>query len=174
MPTAPAADLSYNDHLKNYPHASLLEYKTPDNVDVFNLPDGSTVYLNKDSKLTYPNKFEGDERVVILEGECFFDVKKNPDKPFIIFSGNTKTEVLGTTFNLRAYPEQENVEVMVLTGRVKFSRITDETENKKMVNLTKQKKGIYMKEEDVVKDEALENRGLHGKMIKKSSRNQSL
>lgn len=84
------------------------------------LPDGSKVWLNSLSTLRYATNFNVDNRTVYLEGEAFFDVKKAEGRRFTIFSGPAKTEVIGTSFNLRAYDEQP-VAVQVVSGRVAFS-----------------------------------------------------
>ena len=84
------------------------------------LPDSSQVWLNKNSKLVYEKAFDGNERNVRLEGEAFFEVQHNPEKPFIILSSESQTKVLGTSFNLRAYPDESLVELSVATGKVAF------------------------------------------------------
>jgi ferric-dicitrate binding protein FerR (iron transport regulator) len=70
--------------------------------------------------LRYPKKFGRSTREVTIEGEAFFEVKPNKDKPFIIHAGNAQIKVLGTSFNVNAYPESKLVEVTVETGRVQF------------------------------------------------------
>jgi len=80
------------------------------------LPDGSIIALNENSLLSYEEKFA--KRNVTLVGEAFFDVERMEDSPFTISSGNATTTVLGTSFNVRAYPEEANVEVTVKTGKV--------------------------------------------------------
>ena len=85
------------------------------------LPDGSTVWLNQQSTLRYPTAFNGKERQVELEGEAFFDVQKNPAKPFIIETALSEVRVLGTSFNVRHYPQETTVEVQVKTGKVKMA-----------------------------------------------------
>lgn len=82
------------------------------------LPDGSVVALNSNSKLQFPKKFKNDVREVTIAGEAFFDVVPDPEKPFIIHAGNAQVKVLGTSFNISAYPENETVEVVVETGLV--------------------------------------------------------
>ena len=81
------------------------------------LADGSTVMLNAQSRLTYPRQFAG-TREVVLEGEAFFLVNHNPDKPFVVRSGRLQTTVLGTSFNIEAFPEK-NIKVTVATGKVR-------------------------------------------------------
>jgi len=80
------------------------------------LPDGSTVLLNAGSELSYAFGKHG--REVTLRGEAFFDVVHNPRIPFIVHSGKVNTRVLGTSFNVRAYPGQRNVKVTVSRGEV--------------------------------------------------------
>lgn len=82
------------------------------------LSDGSTIWLSANSTLEYPERFEGEYREVILHGEGFFDVVPNPDKPFIVKSGDLQTTVLGTSFNIRAFEEDKDIQITVVTGRV--------------------------------------------------------
>ena len=84
------------------------------------LSDGSKIWLNADSKLEYPNVFEGKTREVYLSGEAFFEVAKNPTRPFIIHLDNGTVRVLGTSFNIKAYRGSNIVETSVSTGRVAF------------------------------------------------------
>ncbi|WP_040626506.1 FecR family protein [Mucilaginibacter paludis] len=85
------------------------------------LADGSEVLLNVGSKLVISKDFGDKRRDVTLIGEAFFKVAKNPDKPFFIHSGNLETRVVGTSFNINAYPDLEKIKVAVLTGKVKVS-----------------------------------------------------
>lgn len=84
------------------------------------LTDGSKIWLNADSKIEYPEVFTGDTREVYLNGEAFFEVAKNPAKPFIIHLANGTVRVLGTSFNIRAYDNEKIVETSVATGKVAF------------------------------------------------------
>ncbi len=85
------------------------------------LEDGSVVWLNAASRLSYPRRFTGSVREVTLEGEAFFDIARNADQPFVIKSGALKTTVLGTSFNIRAYLEDKTMSVAVVTGKVKVN-----------------------------------------------------
>ena len=85
------------------------------------LPDSSQVWLNRNSRLIYDPDFDGKAREVQLRGEAFFEVQKNPQRPFIIQTNESLTKVLGTSFNLRAYPDEAVVELVVATGRVAFA-----------------------------------------------------
>ncbi|OOQ56517.1 FecR family protein [Mucilaginibacter pedocola] len=84
----------------------------------YTLADGTKVWLNGGSKLTYPDKFRGGIREVTLTGEAFLDVAHDAKNPFIIRTGAIRTQVLGTSFNVKAYPEDAFVKVDVLTGKV--------------------------------------------------------
>lgn len=85
------------------------------------LPDGSVVWLNADSRLTYNNDFNSALREVYLEGEAYFDVVKNSQKPFIIHTSRMNIKVLGTTFNVRAYPNERTAETALIRGSVEVS-----------------------------------------------------
>lgn len=84
------------------------------------LADGSKVWLNADSKIQYPARFTGSTREVYLNGEAFFDIEKNPEKPFIIHLANGTIQVLGTSFNVKSYDGEGIVETSVATGKVAF------------------------------------------------------
>lgn len=92
------------------------------------LPDGTIVTLNSNSKLTFPKQFSEKKREVEIIGEAFFEVKPNPGKPFIIKAGKAHIRVLGTSFNVSAYPGLETVEVIVQTGKVEISTIPNKKE----------------------------------------------
>lgn len=88
---------------------------------VIELPDGSTVILNAGSTLEYPQSFDGPVREVKLTGEGFFDIHRDPEKPFVVHTGKVKTTVLGTAFNIKAYPNQSDITVTVTRGKVRVS-----------------------------------------------------
>lgn len=82
------------------------------------LPDHSTVWLNVGTTLKYPKKFGEKERTVELRGEAYFSVRKETDKPFIVDAGNMLIKVLGTEFNVRAYPDDEKNTTTLKTGKI--------------------------------------------------------
>lgn len=82
------------------------------------LPDGSTVWLNGGSKLEYSKRFAKDTREVYLKGEAFFDVVKNPKRPFIIHTAKMDVRVLGTRFNVKAYEDDATTETSLIRGSV--------------------------------------------------------
>ena len=85
------------------------------------LPDGSIVWLNAGSKLTYNKDFGKEKREVTLAGEGFFDVTKNNEMPFIISTASINIKVLGTTFNVKAYNEDKQTETSLLHGSIEVT-----------------------------------------------------
>ena len=96
-------------------------------VKIVTLPDGTLVSLNSDTHLKYPKRFGKTIREVTIEGEAFFEVKPNKNKPFIIHAGNAQIKVLGTSFNVNAYPSAKLMEVIVKTGNVQVINKSTET-----------------------------------------------
>lgn len=101
-------------------------------IDVFNnskiarlvnLEDGSTIILQPNGKLSYPAKFAPDKREVHLSGEAFFEVSKNRKRPFLVYTNDIVTEVVGTSFRIKAADDQPEVEVFVKTGEVHVRQI---------------------------------------------------
>jgi len=92
------------------------------NKSKINLPDGSQVWLNAGSKLEYNGvDFNSRKREVYLSGEAYFDIVHNAMKPFFVRSGNMQVKVLGTTFNVKAYPEEEMMETSLIKGAVEIT-----------------------------------------------------
>lgn len=92
------------------------------------LPDGSIVWLNSASSLEYMANFSGSERRVQLKGEAYFDVAKNPNKPFIVESNGMSVTAVGTAFNVRAFDGDDTMEVGLVEGKVKIEGIEDKNE----------------------------------------------
>lgn len=107
---------------------------------LFTLSDGSQVRLNAHSELSFPEKFSGQNRTVELKGEAWFSVSHDPANPFVIRHGVSKTEVLGTQFDVRAYPAESEVKVTVFEGVV---RLGGESENGKSIILKKGQTGRF-------------------------------
>jgi transmembrane sensor len=110
----------FNSNIINYLDPVKNKQLTAANGQVVNytLADGTKVWLNGGSKLTYPDKFRGDLREITLEGEAFLEVAHDAEKAFIVHTGAIRTQVLGTSFNVKAYPEDAFVKVDVVTGKV--------------------------------------------------------
>ncbi|MFW0739587.1 FecR family protein [Flavobacterium sp. T12S277] len=107
-----------------------------DDIRLLCLSDGTRVWLNENSEIGYPVQFAKNERLVTLKGEAFFEVKRDPSRPFIITSGTIKTTVLGTSFNVKAYDENKP-EVNVRTGKVQVESL------KNTVLLERGDKAVY-------------------------------
>jgi len=100
----------------------------------FELPDGSSGWLNSGSSLKYPLRFTGKHRKVFLKGEGYFNVKHNPEKPFIVETRDTRITALGTTFNVQAYCGNER-EVTLIHGKVIIERKTSDKAYKKVLQM---------------------------------------
>nr|WP_121272944.1 FecR domain-containing protein [Pedobacter schmidteae] len=122
-------DLKYNDGTTVIPDAAK---DVPDGTTkpivaatprggtyTFTLPDGTKVWLNAASKISFPLQFIGVERKILLEGEAYFEVAKNKAKPFIVESKGQRVEVLGTHFNINSYSDENSVKTTLLEGSVK-------------------------------------------------------
>jgi transmembrane sensor len=112
------------------------------------LEDGSVITLQPGSHLSYPLHFEKDKREVTLEGEAFFEVGRNPQRPFYVYSGNFVTHVLGTSFNVKISRQTRQIEVSVRSGKVEVYELTSRTGtgNDKFSNgliLTPNQKVVY-------------------------------
>ncbi|MEM6967055.1 MAG: FecR domain-containing protein [Bacteroidota bacterium] len=126
-----------------------LVYQTLDEQTLeINLPDSSLVVLNQNSSFTY-EQMDG-RRVVTLQGEAWFDVMHLDDVPFEIESGAAKTTVLGTAFNVRAYPNENKVEVSVERGKVKLAEKSNDQNVKELPAGTE---GILYEKEAAIKVE---------------------
>lgn len=117
----------------------------PGTLERIVLPDGSIVWLNASSRLSFPERF-GSTREVLLEGEAFFKVKENKKKPFIIRTGNFFTTVLGTSFNIKAYREDRQIRVSVATGKVSVSVADSVSEAFELAKLTRDQQITYFPE----------------------------
>ena len=99
---------------------------------VVQLSDGSEVHLNYGSKIKYPQFFSGKTREIILEGEGFFEVAHNPEKPFIVKTGVFNVKALGTAFNVLAYSDDNVIETTLINGKVVLEKIEQNGETKRI------------------------------------------
>ncbi|MEA5257484.1 FecR family protein [Arcicella aquatica] len=144
----------YEKHVAANPE-KLIEVKNDHESPLpIQLIDGSLVLLKKGSKISYLKQFEGNNREIYLSGEAFFEVTKNPEKPFLVYANGLITKVLGTSFTVRAYDKEKEVTVEVKTGKVSvFAQSDTRVEEKatsrelKGVVLTPNQKIVYAREE---------------------------
>lgn len=134
-----AVNLSQRHDLKKFESLYSNDYSSVDNPiqsyytekgvkGEITLPDGSIVKLNSDSKITFPRRFANDKREVSFDGEGYFDIAKNPDRPMIITtSKGMQLEVLGTTFHLCSYINDDKTTVTLISGSVNVSKPGNET-----------------------------------------------
>jgi ferric-dicitrate binding protein FerR (iron transport regulator) len=107
------------------------------------LADGSKLFLNAGSEVKYPEKFGSHGREVYFWGEAFFEIAPDPARPFVIETGDARIKVLGTSFNVKAYPETGITEVVVNSGTVLFYHVDNNDAILGQVILKKGDKGIY-------------------------------
>ena len=131
----------YNTNNRTSEHYTLL---TDEHTSNFTLEDGTVITLNKNSRLSYSDKYGKDSRNVKLEGEAYFEVAKDTAHPFIVKTDLLETQVLGTSFNIRVY-SPDNAHVTLLEGSIKVSDThhTKELLIKPGQNATLQKGGTF-------------------------------
>lgn len=128
-----------------YSQVSINEIVTPlGSKSAITLPDGTQVWLNAGSKLRYAQNFNGKSRNVFLEGEAFFKVKTNPKKPFVVNTSEMSVKAYGTTFNVKAYPEEGTITTTLIEGSVKIE-VNGNAPNKFEVSLKPKQKLTYNK-----------------------------
>lgn len=109
------------------------------------LPDGTRLWVNSGSKLTYDNNFGKTNRDIQITGEVYFDVAQNSKLPFIVTAGKIKIKALGTAFNVKAYPEEKIVETTLVQGLVEVVK----EGNKKTILLKPSEKVVITEAEDI-------------------------
>jgi len=106
---------------------------TPGMIGSTTLPDGTKVWLNSSSYLKYPNIFSGETREVTLDGEAYFQVTSNAEKPFIVHTENSSIKVLGTEFNIDAYSSSSFIATTLVEGSVEFNYKNRDSKTKTMI-----------------------------------------
>lgn len=133
------------------------EITAPKNgISKIQLPDGSRVWLNMGSKLTYSNDFGSDQRKVNLVGEAFFDVVKDPQHPFVVTTPTISVRVLGTKFNLRSYNNDKTSEAALIRGKIELTVLKNP--EKKIILNPSEKLTIINNQEPQVKNNIPTNR----------------
>lgn len=122
---------------------------------IVTLLDGTRITLNADSKLRYPVRFGEQSREVSLEGEAYFEVTRDTNKPFVVHTGNVSAIDLDTKFNVRAFPADETIIVSLEEGKVKVSAIKSGAQKEDMI-LAPTQQLIYDKEKEISKIESFD------------------
>jgi ferric-dicitrate binding protein FerR (iron transport regulator) len=112
------------------------------------LPDGTTIWLNSGSHLQYSNRFGIENRNVVLSGQAYFDVTKNKNLPFVVSCDEVNVKVMGTRFTAEAYPEDPNINVVLVQGAVK---LTPRNNNKVFAILQPNEMMVYNKQDNKYK-----------------------
>lgn len=147
------SDLSYNQTGSKSKFVETIN--STDKIQNIQLSDGSTIQLHPNSSIKYPNPFESDKRVVYLNGKAFFEITKNPEKPFWVHTEKLSTQVLGTSFLISAFAGQNDANVQVKTGKVsvylpKDLDVLKENQNKHLegIILTPNQQATFSEKED--------------------------
>lgn len=110
------------------------------------LSDGTNVKLNAGTSIKYPVQFiKGKDRKVFIKGEAYFDVKKDTEHPFIVNANNINIEVLGTEFNVSFYPEDQNINTVLVEGSVKLYEKNKRNQKNETITLTPGYKAAWSK-----------------------------
>jgi transmembrane sensor len=109
------------------------------------LTDGTKIWLNAGSKLRYPSKFIGKTRTVYLEGEAYFNVKKDPKHPFIVQTSDVSVKAMGTTFNVKAYPKEGSIETTLINGIVIVEGNKNKNNDLNSIKLMPNQKATFIK-----------------------------
>lgn len=120
----------------------------------FELVDGSKITLEPGSELRYGNEFGDKKREVYLSGEAFFDVKKDSQRPFLIYTGKLVTKVVGTSFSIKAYEQDDAISVSVRTGKVTVYRQNSKSGNSRSLSteivLIPNQKAVFEKDQELL------------------------
>lgn len=125
------ANLSYNEIVVPYGAKSIIT-----------LPDGTKLWMNSGTKIRYANNFGETTREVFMEGEAYFDVVKNPTKPFLVKTGYINIKVLGTTFNVKSYPDENCIETTLDRGLIEITKVKEPEE---IITIKPKEKITYIK-----------------------------
>jgi transmembrane sensor len=158
--------------------AMIDKYNGTGTRSMITLPDGTRVWLNAESKISYPEIFEGDKRDVHLSGEAFFNVSHDAEKPFYIHLNKAAIRVIGTSFNVKAYSNDEIIQTSVVSGKVAFLSKPGDTKTSDSVFLLKNNKVTYSLATGDMRTETtntLDDREwINGKLIYKSETLESI
>lgn len=130
--------LASNQNSENNPDFFVTKKSAANEKIRITLPDGSQVWLNESSTIRYPEHFEENKREVLLSGEAFFDIIPDKKRPFFVRTTKITTRVLGTSFNVNAYPKEAQTKVTVETGRVAVTLAGDQREQQELAQLVPQ------------------------------------
>jgi len=123
------------------------------------LPDGTRIWLNADSKINYRKDFNEKSRDVNLEGEGYFEVAKNNNKPFVVATADLRIRALGTTFNVKSYPGENTIETTLIEGMVVLEKDTEGSKEINLLTLKPNQKVTYYKNAETITESAISDEG---------------
>ncbi|HOI30665.1 MAG TPA: FecR domain-containing protein [Melioribacteraceae bacterium] len=132
-----SSNITWNEKITNTGEKSILTFL-----------DGTKITLNAGSKVRYPSNSDREIREIYLEGEAYFDVAKDPSRPFIVYSQNIATTVFGTSFNVQAFPDENEIMISLVEGNVKVSR-TNNNITEDLVYLKPEQQLTYSRKDDI-------------------------
>jgi transmembrane sensor len=155
---------------KSLPAAHKYEISVPiGSKSEISLTDGTKIWLNSGSKLTYNDYSGAETREVFLEGEAFFDVVENKNKPFIVRTTDICIRVLGTKFNVRSYPDDNIIEATLVSGMIEIEEINPGREQKMNITLRPNQKVTFTKRARRTESDKTSNEKLSAKPVEKIS-----
>jgi len=110
------------------------------------LPDRSRIWLNSESSLRYSTVFNGTDREVVLQGEAFFEIQPDPAKSFFVMANEIKVKVYGTSFNVRAFPNENTIETTLIEGKLSVTSLTQSGEEPNEIFLRRNEKCIVTRD----------------------------
>lgn len=152
--------------------AGLETFNTSANLQRITLPDSSVITLAEGASVTVGEEYGLYARTVRLKGEAFFEIRRNPKIPFLVYSGDLVTEVLGTSFTIKPKGSTKTIEVSVASGKVSvYSSEKDRNQRRKGVIITPNQKAVYDTESKTIRQDLVDEPEILDKDIPKSAFN---
>ncbi|WP_161951809.1 FecR family protein [Parabacteroides timonensis] len=142
---------------QDFPHEELIVLESGSmSIRTIELSDGTIVKMGANSKFSYPKEFKKNVRRVEVDGQCFFQVKKDTERPFVVSMENIDVTVLGTQFEVFSYGSEEKTEVTLLSGKVQINAFSDWLAEKQTVVLHPDQKMVFNKKDGSIDVEEID------------------
>lgn len=142
---------------QDFPHEELIVLESGSmSIRTIELSDGTIVKMGANSKFSYPKQFKKNVRRVEVDGQCFFQVEKDTERPFVVSMENIDVTVLGTQFEVFSYGPEEKTEVTLLSGKVQIDAFSDWLAEKQTVVLHPDQKMIFNKKDGSIDVEEID------------------
>jgi ferric-dicitrate binding protein FerR (iron transport regulator) len=126
------------------------------------LPDGTRIWINSDTKVKYPGNFEKKQRDIYLEGEAFFDVAKETGRPFVVHTSGINVKVLGTKFNVKAYPNENQIETSLFEGKINLTADDSKSSDRILKEVNPGEAFVYSKESHKLASKSFQKEEIDG------------